>query len=173
MFGLSTLAIKAIAAAIVVAALVIGYNFHVHSLVSAAEVKATTTCNANWQDAEKKAIDASEAKARETEAGHAKALALLQTSYQKEIADAKSQRDKDVAAARSGALKLRFAASSPGASDDSKGPGSPVGSDAAAPIELPPAIAGDLFALADDADATADQLRACQAVIISDRKEAP
>jgi prophage endopeptidase len=162
---------KYIAAALIVAALVGYYNVHVHGLIKAAEVKAVTENNQSWQAAEKKAIKASEEAARATEQAHAKALDIVKTNYAKETANAKTQRDKDVAAAHSGALRLRDNAASSGVCNDSKAATTTGGSDAPKGADLSPAAAEFLLALADDADAVVRQLSACQQIINSDRKE--
>lgn len=113
-----------------------------------------------------------EKKARETERAHAERLAAIGTHYQKEFQTHEAQRLRDVAAARDGALRLRV----PGTlcPDAGPAPGAAAGrGDGAEGGELPPAVTADLLQLVHDADRNTRQLAACQAVIESDRKDAP
>lgn len=103
---------------------------------------------------------------------HAKNIADISVGYQKEINNARVQRDREVAAARSGALVLRF-----GAAASEAGPGLRTatcsgsgGRDGSAPGELPRAIAADLLDIVGDADDVARQLAACQRVVDEDRR---
>lgn len=113
--------------------------------------------------------------ARETEARRVAEMSTLATNYAKGFRDAEAQRLRDVAAARDGSLVLRIPASacSPGGSETSPPRPASGGSDGAATVELPRAIAADLLDLANDADQVADQLRACQSIVLSDRKDSP
>jgi hypothetical protein len=162
---------KYIAAAVILATLVGAYNIRVNGLIDTAVTKAVTENNKSWQAAEKKAIAKAESDARATEATHAKALEAVGMKYQKEIINAKTQRDKDVAAARSGALRLHDNAASSSTCNDPKAAIPAAGSDAPKGADLSKSAVEFLLTLADDADAIVTQLGACQAVILSDRKE--
>lgn len=145
-----------------------------------------TAERAAWQAKETSEIKSAAARtlelevaARATEKRHADALAEISTDYERKIKNAKTQRDRDVAAALSGALGLRLPSSM-------QAGGSATGSLAAATggrdggasgqlpeppaATLPPDLAAGLLGLADDADQVAQQLAACQAVVISDRR---
>ncbi len=160
---------KWIAAAALIAALTIAYNLHVNGLIHKAVDRAVLERDDQWRSKEQEAIEKAKAEAKATEEAHAKALGVIQTKYQKEIADAKSQRDRDVANARSGSLSLRVPARCPSAADVSGAASPAPGGDGSATVELPRETTASLFSIANDANAVADQLRACQAVIQSDR----
>lgn len=111
--------------------------------------------------------------ARATEQQHAEEIKKLGEQHAKDQAANEAQRRKDVAAARDGALKLRFSGACPVRPDAGRtpeAPASPAGSNDAQTIELPPKITADLYDLVADADAVAIQLAACQSVITSDRR---
>lgn len=109
--------------------------------------------------------------AREKEAIHAQQLADVSTNYQKEIQHAKDQRNRDVAAARSGALVLRYDVA--GQATDTSGAGAPGAStgrcDGQAGAELPREISANLLDLVNDADDVTRQLDACQQIVRADR----
>lgn len=124
---------------------------------------------------------------REAEERHAQRLSDLSTRHQQEMKNAKAQRDRDVAAAYSGGLRLQFHPTDLQAgrcATPSTGPAAP-GRDGGAPGQLqgeaarsvlPPDITAGLLNIAHDADDTARQLKACQDVILEDRRlinEAP
>ena len=113
-----------------------------------------------------------EARAKEKES--VDTMTRLATQLLKERATNEARRKADAAAVRAGDLRLRIPASVC-AGGDFTGPPRPAssGGDGSASVELPRAIAGDLLDLANDADQVADQLRACQSVIIADRKDSP
>mgnify|MGYP001613099461 FL=1 len=112
---------------------------------------------------------------RGLEQGHAETLAGVSKRHLKEKADAKRRSERDLAAARSGALKLRDparAVACPPASSGSQGaaPGAAAGGrDGEAGSELSGAAAEFLLGLANEADDAVRQLAACQAVIKADR----
>lgn len=129
------------------------------------ERQAQTTANL-------KAVGLLDAKYRKLEQDDKADKAQIGATYDKKIADLKSQRDRDVAAAGSRALRLSIPSNCP--HTDGSGP-APTGGPAASGDDptrtyLPQQVTSDLFALADDADAIAVQLTACQAVIVSDRQ---
>ncbi len=138
---------------------------------------ATTEINRLWQERETKmlqeaadrlaaAIDAARAQEKRLEAE----LASLMDKYRKDLANVTAQKDRDIAAARSGALRLRLPASvcADSTAYGPPAPGAPRG-DGAEGTYLPDALAADLLALANDADAVVAQLTACQQVILNDR----
>lgn len=111
--------------------------------------------------------------AQEKERAHTQRIADISVAHTKEINDAKVLRDRDVAAARSGAIRLRFSQSGGAVSDRSPvapAGAAPGGCDGCPPGELPGPLAAALYELAHDADDTARQLAACQQVIIEDRR---
>lgn len=100
-------------------------------------------------------------------------LANVSSKYEKEIQDGKAQRDRDIAAALSGGIRLRIPTApcvEAGRSSAPEAPSSPGKRDGGATTELPREITANLLALADDADSIVRQLTACQAVVIEDRK---
>lgn len=133
-----------------------------------------------WQERDNKELADANAtikrlndEARATEEKRAADMNVIATNYAKGYENAEARRRRDVAAARDGALVLRIPASACGSGGGETGPPRPAaaGGDGAPAIELPRAVTADLFALADDADQVADQLRSCQQIAINDRKE--
>lgn len=143
-----------------------------------------------WQEREVKRANASakligalQSEARAEEALRNEQMNVIATNYGKGYEDAEVRRRRDVAAARDGTLVLRLPASacSGSGSGSVASPRSAAGlGNGSAPLELPgatgggvlpPAITADLYALADDADQVAGQLRACQQIILNDRKD--
>lgn len=110
--------------------------------------------------------------ARATERAHVEQIAAIGNHYAKGMRDAEELRKRDLRAARNGNLVLRVPASvcAGGSEAPATGPATGRG-DGAAGVELPREITADLLELAHDADQVADQLRACQSVILSDRRE--
>jgi len=113
-----------------------------------------------------------ETDARASEQAHAQTQSDISTDYERKLQDAQTQRQKDIAAARSGALRLR----DPGASAQQSCGGSAgqdaasaSGRDGAAEPGLSGPAAEFLLSEADRADAIVQQLGACQAVILADR----
>lgn len=132
-----------------------------------------------WQEKDNKELRLANAKITELnnrertkERESAERLAAVSDNYQRELKNAKDQRERDVSAARAGTLKLQFnpASVSPGGSEAGSTAASAGRCDGAATSELPREITANLFALADDADEVVKQLSACQAVVRSDRK---
>jgi prophage endopeptidase len=132
----------------------------------------------SWQKRDNDSLTTANAKilkleqaARDAERRHAEDLEVISAGYQKELVNAKAQRDRDVSAARSGALSLRFHAEGSGACAGGTGQtaAGAAGRDGPATAELPREVAAGLFAIADDADEVVRQLSACQAVIRADR----
>lgn len=164
---------KYIAAAAAIALLTVAYNVHVDGLIDDAVTAAVTENNGKWQDSEQKAIVASRAKAAEIEENHRKELAAQAAKYEKERADDKAKHDKDIAAVRSGAIRLRDAAATcASAGNDPKPSTAPSGSDGPKGADLSGSASEFLLSLANEADDVVKQLTACQQVILSDRKEA-
>lgn len=119
-----------------------------------------------------KRILALEQAAREQEQEEAARMAAIAGDYEGRLQNVQTQRDRDVAAAHRGTLRLRDpGAPSLRADGCSGGPataGAGVG-DGPAPGELSRAVTADLFSLVDDANAVVEQLTACQAVVRADR----
>ena len=136
-----------------------------------------------WQQRESQELrDANQAltnlqnKYRSTEQWHAEQLASIASARENERINHEKRRQADVAAARSGAVRLRFNAPTCPAADGGATPeaAAPAGErDGQARGELPPEIAADLLTLANDADDVARQLGDCQAVILQDRTGMP
>lgn len=172
-FGLMPLKDWLIAAAL---AFIVGYHVYaVHEARVAGRDEGRSSAQAQCA-AEKKAAKADydrrvkeeEDKSREVEQAQATELAVTEANYQKEIQDAQDQRQRDVAAAQSGAIKLRVAGMCPRASGDrpaAQTSTAPAERDGAASGELPGPLTASLFAIADDADAVVHQLTACQTVV--------
>jgi prophage endopeptidase len=108
--------------------------------------------------------------ARASEQSHSVAQAAISTTYQKDLQNAEIRRQKDIAAARTGALRLfdpgAQGACAGGASQDATSAG---GRDGGPDTGLSSQSVEFLLTEADRADGIARQLGACQAVIVSDR----
>lgn len=102
---------------------------------------------------------------------HELALAATDTALQKARIENEALKDSDRRHALSGDLRLRIPSVCPKPATDATA--SPSVRDAGAPAEgvLPPGITADLFTFANRADSLSDQLRACQQVVIEDRKD--
>lgn len=117
-------------------------------------------------------IKALEESARNAEQANAMALAAISTDYERKLSDANKQRTVDAAAVRSGSLRLRdpgslgLRACGSLSAEASAGAGK---RDGGAPGELSGLLAEFLISEANRADEVAIQLRACQAVVVSDR----
>lgn len=132
-----------------------------------------------WQAKEGKELIAAnalivvlETQARAAERAHATAISTISTTYQGKLTHAETQRKADVAAARSGAIRLF----DPGASAQSacaSGGGEAVtragGRDGGEGAGLSPDAAEFLLSEANRADAIVEQLTSCQAVVRADR----
>ena len=116
-------------------------------------------------------IDRLNREARAKEQEHVAAMNALGADYETQLAAARAQKEIDAAAIRAGERKLRVATSRicPGGSSAPEVGPATASRDGPATVELPAEITGRLFDLANDADQVADQLRACQAVIVRDR----
>lgn len=104
----------------------------------------------------------------DSERATAKTQADIDTAYQKGITDAQAQLDSTLADLRSDVIRLRKRFSCPAASVPATVAGAPVGDDAESG-GLQREDAEFLVRLASDADAIALQLKACQAIVKSDR----
>lgn len=137
--------------------------------------------NAAWQSRENTTLQKANARiveleedARRREATHAQDMAAAAAQYQKEKAHVEADRDRTIADLRSGALRLRIpiaAACAGTVGGTAAAPGAGAGrSDDPTTAELSAAAAEFLVGLAAEADAVVNQLTACQAVVIADRK---
>jgi hypothetical protein len=135
--------------------------------------------SAAWQKKENRELADANAKilqleteARVSEQAHSETQHLISTSLQKDLQNDEIRRQKDVADARSGAIRMRDpsapAIQACGGSTGEASTGT-SGRDGQAGGELSPAAAEFLLTEADRADAVVQQLGACQAVIVSDR----
>jgi prophage endopeptidase len=133
--------------------------------------EATEQCEARERAAKAdydKRVLALQQQKREAEQEQAAQLAIAGANYEKDLQDAQDQRKRDLAAAQSGAIKLRVAGLCPRAPDTSTSPETSTATaerDGAAGGELPAALTGRLLELADDANEVVRQLGACQAVV--------
>lgn len=123
----------------------------------------------SWQakeNAQLAAANATTARFRKKEQDAAAAIAALGEAHASNLEALEVRRRADVAAARSGALKLRIPASFCPDRGGVPDPAAPAtGSNETQTVELPRDIGADLYALADDADEVATILGACQATI--------
>lgn len=162
-------------------ALIVGYHLYtVHEArvggreegAKAAQQQCAAEKKAAKADYDRRAKEA-EDRNKAQEQQQATELAVAGENYATQLHEVQAQRDRDVAAARSGALKLRVAGMCPRASGDrpaAEASIAPARSDGAEGGELPAETTRRLFELADDADATVKQLTACQAIVNIDRK---
>lgn len=104
------------------------------------------------------------------EQGVAASVTAVADHYRKEIADEKSRTAAANADLSAGRLRLTIPGAVCPAGDRAAQAAYPAGGrDGAARGELPIQVAADLAALADDADAVAHQLEACQAILTAER----
>ncbi|MHB1098426.1 MAG: lysis system i-spanin subunit Rz [Burkholderiales bacterium] len=97
----------------------------------------------------------------------AQQMSRIAIKYEQELSDASKQHAADVAAIRAGSLRLR---DTRGSCTAPATPATPGVSDGETGCQLSEQVTNDLFDLAADADRDAEQLAACQAVIIEDRR---
>ena len=104
---------------------------------------------------------------------HMDALTSISSAYQTELQNAETQHTRDVAAIRTGAIKLRDSGATtvqpcpdPGAQATTPSPGR----DAPQGCELSSDFTEFLLVEADLADRNTEQLSACQSIVIEDRK---
>jgi hypothetical protein len=133
-----------------------------------------------WQQKEAQATELRNKKIKEMaeavlvlEKSYADRFAEIKAEHKKETEDAYIQKQRDIAAARSGALKLRWAAkaesgSGGNATGDSAGTSSACNGSTAG--ELPRETSANLLALVDDADRNTKQLTSCQKVVTEYKK---
>ena len=142
------------------------------------EVEQVT--NAKWTQRELDQVTAANKLLKDTEESYrvsekawAANQAAIVTKYTKEQQDAKAKSDAVIAGLRNGSIGVSFTRpASPRCADSpnlSSTPASVARSDATETIQLPREIGANIYSLASDADAVADQLRTCQALIVADR----
>lgn len=127
--------------------------------------------NAALAEANSKLHDTEE-KYRRIEQSHAADLAAISGNYQKELKDASQKTADLIAANRAGAFRLRdpgATACSPHRSILSETAASSGGRDGGTQAELSGTAAEFLLGLTGEADDTARQLSACQAIVKADR----
>lgn len=119
------------------------------------------------------AIDRAQRAARATEQRAALDAATDAAHYQRVIDDAHAQRDRDVAAARAGAVRLRIAGGCGTVQADGGGSAAPPaprsGDHGPTDAEFPRETAAALLGLGDDADDVARQLAAAQQRLLFDQ----
>lgn len=172
-FALPTWAIYALAAAAALGALWYAYT----TIDGRGYARGKAETESRYQTRDNKAlqdalarVQALQAEVRAREAQHQAAIDQIEAKRKQEAQDAKRQRDRDVAAARDGALKLRDPGAAAGTAHCDRSPGpapgtAAAGSDDRAPGELSGAAAEFLLSLVHDADDVARQLGAAQQVI--------
>jgi len=138
------------------------------------------TEKAAWLTRDNEALTAANAtiqrlndEARATEKAHTQRLADIAANNVKETQDAEARTRRAVAGARALVLRQQPACQGAGPSPAGQAAPAPGAGDGQAGCELPSATVRDLFQLVGDADRDVLQLAACQAVILSDRKESP
>lgn len=118
-------------------------------------------------------IDRAHREARAAEQRAAMDAASDAVHYQRVIDDAHAQRDRDVAAARAGAVRMRVPGGCRAVQTDQGRGGAPAperpGDHGPADAELPREVAADLAGLADDADDVVRQLAAAQQRLLFDQ----
>jgi len=163
-----------IAGVIVISLLTILYQVHVDGLIKVAVDKAVIERDTQWRASEAKAIAQAKAAAAIDFDKREQDLKSIINQQAKDANDAKTQHDKDVAAARSGALKLRFATTIGGCPALPSGDGASVSGSVTNPTtqsaELSPEATSALYSIADDADALVADDNACWAIVASDHK---
>lgn len=111
--------------------------------------------------------------ARRIENARVDEMTILAINYAKGFQDAEARRLRDIDDARAGALRLRIPASAcqgTGGSPAAETGPTASGGNGPQTVELPAKVTEDLLTLANDADIVANQLRACQEIIINDRR---
>lgn len=145
------------------------YGDHVGSVST--EAAYSERDNKALKDAQDK-LAAANAATREKEKQHAIDLAAISKTYQEELQDVESTKNKTIAALRAGAIRLR----DPGTVYAPHPTGSPAFSTAPgrcndrAGTELSTELAAFLTGEASRADAIANQLAECQTIIVKDRE---
>jgi prophage endopeptidase len=110
---------------------------------------------------------------RAKEAEHAEKLASFSQTYQEQLQNVRMEKDKFVAGVRAGTIRLRIpqparpSSNNPALDQVNAGAGR---CDASAESELPRDVAEFLYSEASRADAIVNQLQACQAIVIEDRR---
>lgn len=115
--------------------------------------------------------------ARDQEQAHGQAMADIAAQHQKDLKDARTEKDRVIADLRARNLRLRVpvvattsGACSGGGAGSEAGPGAGQ-RDGETTAELSGAAAEFFVGLASEADDVARQLSACQAVVIADRQQ--
>ncbi|MDH0048595.1 lysis system i-spanin subunit Rz [Comamonas terrigena] len=115
--------------------------------------------------------------ARDKERAHGQAMDGIAAQHQKDLKDARTEKDRVIADLRARNLRLRIpVVTTASAACRGGGAGSEAGPstgqrDGEATAELSDAAAEFLVGLASEADDVARQLSACQAVVIADRQQ--
>lgn len=147
------------------------YSYGHHQGTVGEDVKWEVRATAEAQQAAVQ-IKAAEDSARQQEQAANQRQAAISSSYEEKLQNAEQTHQADLAAIRAGALRLRDPASPVQACPAPGAPASPStgGRDGAAAGYLSTEAADFLLSLADDADRTAQQLAACQAIVTADRQ---
>lgn len=155
-----------------IVALVVGWLSNIYNGIYEKGVKAERV---EWQQKEAQAAELRNKKikelteeVKEIERIYASKFAKIEADHKKEIENANAQKQRDVAAAKSGALKLRWTAkteSGTGGNTTGKSAGGACIGNGATQGELPREITANLYTLVNDADGNTEQLTACQDVL--------
>ena len=119
------------------------------------------------------AVKALDAKYRKVEKDGQDALNTLGANYEKDISALNAIRDRDVANAKSGALRLSINARCPSPNVGSvpgAAPSPSLGDGPTTQIDVPRPVVERLYRLADSADEISARLTTCQAILTEERK---
>lgn len=173
-FGFSIRQIIWSAVSLLLAVVAIWFGWHKFTEqyvnVGRAEVRAEWT---NQKLADSKAAVARSEKLRALESLNRVQMATIENQQQESQHNENIARDRTIAAIRTGALRLR---PSPQGGNPKPDAGVPVtiagtgSGNAAKGIELPTTPGEDAIRVGSEANEVADQLRACQQIIIEDRR---
>lgn len=107
---------------------------------------------------------------RATESAHATKLASFSKAYQEELKNVKTEKDKFISSVRAGTIKLHIPKSASSDTPIAQVNATASRCDGSAESELPRDVAEFLYSEASRADEIVNQLQACQAVVLEDRR---
>lgn len=110
---------------------------------------------------------------RAIESAHASKLASFSQAYQEQLQNVRLEKDKFISSVRAGTIKLHIPKTARPFGNNTAGAqinASASRCDASAESELPRDVAEFLYGEASRADAIVNQLQACQAIVLEDRR---
>jgi hypothetical protein len=107
---------------------------------------------------------------RAIEASHAEKLASFSQTYQEQLKNVRLEKDRFINGVRSGAVKLRFPASTSNGKTNTQTSNTTLRCDATSGAELPREVTEFLYSEASRADEIVEQLSACQSIVREDRR---